>query len=76
MIMPTTVAAQDLRGEIETIVKEYLASHPDEVAGIVRDYMIQHPEMVGQIFSEIIKRRAGAAAAAGNGGPAGAAGNG
>ncbi len=73
VIMPMTVAAQDLRGEIETVVKEYLASHPDEVAGIVRDYMIQHPEMVGQILGEILKRRAGAAAAAGNGATAGAA---
>ena len=75
MMMPTTIAAQDLRGQIETIVKEYLASHPDEVAGIVKDYMIQHPEMVGQILGEILKRRAGAAAA-GNGAPAGVPGNG
>lgn len=70
MLAPAIAAAQDLRGEIETVVKEYLASHPDEVAGIVKDYMIQHPEMVGQIFSEILKRRA---AAAGNGATAGTA---
>lgn len=74
MIMPVTAMAQDLRGEIESIVKEYLASHPDEVAGIVKDYMVQHPEMVGQMLGEILKRRAGAATAAGNAAPGKAAG--
>lgn len=64
LLTPALSAAQDLRGEIETVVKEYLKSHPDEVAGIVKDYMIEHPEMVGQIFGEILKRRA---ATAGNG---------
>lgn len=61
--------AQDLRGEIDGIIKDYLASHPDEVGEIVKDYMIRHPEAVGQIISELLKHRpaasAGAAAAAG-----------
>jgi protein-disulfide isomerase len=56
-LAPTVGRAQDLRGEIEAIVRDYLASHPEEVAGIVKDYMIKHPEMVGQILAEMLKRR-------------------
>jgi hypothetical protein len=36
--------AQDLRGEIEAIVKDYLATHPDEVGEIAKNYMVKHPE--------------------------------
>jgi protein-disulfide isomerase len=58
--LPHSGWAQDLRGEIEAIVKDYLATHPDEVAGVVKNYMIQHPEMLGQMLAGILKRRAGA----------------
>ena len=72
LLAPTLGRAQELRGEIEVIVKEYLASHPDEVAGIVKDYMIKHPEMVGQILGEILKHRATTKAAADANSPASA----
>jgi protein-disulfide isomerase len=56
-LAPTVSRAQDLRGEIEAIVRDYLASHPEEVAGIVKDYMVKHPEMVGQILAEMLRHR-------------------
>jgi protein-disulfide isomerase len=64
--------AQDLRGEIDSIIKEYLASHPDEVGEIVKNYMIRHPEAVGQIIAELLKHRPAASTSAGAGGVANA----
>jgi len=68
LLPPQTSRAQDLRGEIETIVKDYLAAHPDEVGEIAKDYFVRHPEAVGQILAELLKHRpaamAGAAAGA------------
>ena len=36
LLPPHPGRAQDLRGEIEAIVKDYLATHPDEVGEIVK----------------------------------------
>jgi protein-disulfide isomerase len=49
--------AQSLRGEIESVVQEYLASHPDEVGQLVKDYLLKHPEVIQQVITEMIKRR-------------------
>lgn len=59
---PSVSQAQDLRGEIEGIVKEYLASHPDEVGEIAKEYFVKHPESVGQILAGLLKHRASASA--------------
>jgi len=63
-LAPRTVLAQDSRAATEAIVRDYLATHPDEVGAIVRDYFIRHPEAVGQILAELIKHRPSASAAA------------
>ncbi len=54
------VQAQDQRGQVEAVVKDYLASHPDELGEIVKNYFISHPEAVGQILAAILKSRPGA----------------
>ena len=54
-LVPQTLWAQDQRSETEAIVKDYLATHPDEVGEIVKGYFIRHPEAVGQILAELIK---------------------
>ncbi len=59
--------AQDQRAQVEAIVKNYLASHPEELGEIVKGYFIKHPEAVGQILAEILKRRPGAAGVAAGG---------
>ncbi len=61
-LAPPPSLAQDVRGEIETIVKDYLAAHPDEVGAIVKAYFIAHPEAVGQILVETLKHRSALAA--------------
>ena len=60
-----SAAAQDLRSEIEAIIREYLAAHPDEVGEIAKEYLIKHPEAVGQILAEMLKRRPAATASVG-----------
>lgn len=44
--------AEDLRGQIEEIVSQYLASHPEEVGEIVKRYFAQHPEALGEILAD------------------------
>jgi protein-disulfide isomerase len=61
---PPPCRAQELRTEIESIVKDYLAAHPDEVGEIVKGYFVKHPEAVGQILSEILKQRRATTASA------------
>jgi protein-disulfide isomerase len=56
LIAPHAGRAQDLRGEIENIIKDYLATHPDEVGEAVKAYMLAHPEVVAQILLETLKQ--------------------
>jgi protein-disulfide isomerase len=62
LLAPPAGRAADLRGEIEAIVKDYLASHPDELGEIVKGYMIKHPEVMNEIFAEALKSRPAAVA--------------
>jgi protein-disulfide isomerase len=62
LLAPRPSLAQDVRDEIEAIVRDYLAAHPDEVGEIVKGYFIRHPEAVGQILVETLKHRAAVAA--------------
>jgi protein-disulfide isomerase len=54
---PAASPAQTVREEIEAVVRDYLAAHPDEVGAIVKDYMIKHPEAIAEIFAEVLKQR-------------------
>lgn len=54
---PRSGQAQDLRAQIEEIIKDYLVSHPDEVGQIAKDYFVKHPEAVGQVLAELLKHR-------------------
>lgn len=56
--------AQASRAETEAIVKDYLATHPDEIEGIVRRYLIKNPEILRDMFIELMKRRAATQATA------------
>jgi protein-disulfide isomerase len=66
LLAPSTARAQDPRGEIEAIVKDYLATHPDEVGEIVKNYLVQHPEALGQILAAVLKRSPTAGASSGS----------
>jgi len=70
LLAPSASRAQDvqgqpdLRGQIEEIIKDYLATHPDEVGAIARDYMLKHPEAMGAILAQMLTHRSAAAAGA------------
>lgn len=57
LLAPQAGRAQDLRGEIESIIKDYIATHPDEVGEAVKAYLLAHPEAVAQILLETLKHR-------------------
>ena len=63
--------AQSSREQIEAVIKDYLAAHPEEIGQIVHDYMLKHPEALRSILVEVIKN--GRAAGAGQAAAAGAA---
>jgi protein-disulfide isomerase len=65
LMAPQAGRAQDLRGEIDAIIKDYLAAHPDEVGQIARDYMMKHPEAMGAILAQMLRQRSAAATTAG-----------
>jgi protein-disulfide isomerase len=73
LLSPSLSRAQDVRGEIETVIREYLAAHPEEVVEVLKTYLVQHPEAMGRILAELLKRRP---AAAGNPPASGATANG
>ncbi len=62
LVAPPPSQAQDLRGQIEAIVKDYLASHPDELGQIVKDYLVKHPEAVSEVLTGALKQRPSAIA--------------
>ena len=56
--------AQSSRADIETIVKNYLAEHPEEVQHIIKDYLVNNPEVLREALTEMIKNRRSATASA------------
>jgi protein-disulfide isomerase len=56
-------AAETSRSDIEAVVRDYLAKHPEEVQRIVKDYLVKNPEVIQEALSELMKRRAQATAA-------------
>ncbi len=57
LLAPQYGRSQDLRSEIDAIIKDYLATHPEEVTQIVKNYLVQHPEVAGEILAGLLKRR-------------------
>ncbi len=55
-------AAETTRAEIEAVVKDYLDAHPEDVQRIVKDYLKDHPEILRDALTELITKRAPAAA--------------
>jgi len=65
--------AQDVRQEIDAIIKDYLATHPYELGEIVKSYLVKHPEAVGEIMAGVLKHRSSSANASNSPAPGGAA---
>ena len=45
LLPASAIMAQDSNPELETVIKQYLAAHPDEIRAIVKDYVINHSEL-------------------------------
>jgi protein-disulfide isomerase len=72
VLAPRPSAAQEVRDEIEGIVRDYLAKHPDEVGEIVRGYLVKNPDVLREMLTELLRRRspAGVSAPAASASPA------
>jgi protein-disulfide isomerase len=59
LFMPpaSAIMAQDSNQELETVIKQYLATHPDEVRAIVKDYVINHPELFRDTLVDLMNRQ-------------------
>jgi protein-disulfide isomerase len=68
-LAPASGEAQTVREELDAAIKDYLATHPDEVGEIVKGYMVRHPEALAEIFAEVLKRRPPKANTAANSAP-------
>jgi protein-disulfide isomerase len=66
MLAPAASRAQTARAELDAVIKDYLAAHPDEVGEIVKGYMVRHPEALAEIFAEVLKHRRAKAGTAAN----------
>ena len=53
---PQGAGAQDLRGQIEGVVRDYLASHPEQVGELVKEYFAKHPEALAAIVANGLKQ--------------------
>lgn len=56
LLAPHQVPAQDMRGQIETVIKDYITAHPEVIGAAVRAYFAQHPEALGQIMATALKQ--------------------
>jgi len=60
--VPVGAPAQDSQAEIRAVIRDYLASNPEEVQRIVRDYIRNNPELLVATLNELMKQRQAAAA--------------
>lgn len=49
--------AQDLRGEIEGVVRNYIQNNPQAIQQIVKDYLANNPDLLQQILADTLKRQ-------------------
>ncbi len=55
--------AQESHEQLDAVVKQYLAAHPDFVGEIVKDYVIRHPDIFMNVLVNSLKRQPAAIAA-------------
>lgn len=54
-------SAQDLKGEIENIVQDYIRRNPQEFQKLVREYLTSNPEVLQQVIADALKKQRGGA---------------
>lgn len=66
MFLAIPAKAELQRTDVETIVKNYFSSHPEEVDRIVKDYLVKNPDVLRDALAEMLKKRLPVAATSGN----------
>lgn len=59
LLCSTPSFAQDLKGEIENIVQDYIRRNPQEFQKLVRDYLTSNPEVLQQVLADALKKQRG-----------------
>jgi protein-disulfide isomerase len=49
--------AQDNDSELDILVKQYLAAHPDVVGDIIKDYVGKHPDVFKNVLTDTLKQQ-------------------
>jgi len=57
--------AQESREQLDALIKQYLAAHPDVVGEIVKDYVVKHPDILMNVVGDALKQQPAAGGAPG-----------
>jgi protein-disulfide isomerase len=58
ILMPASACrAQVSQQDLEAIIKQYLATHPDQVGEIVKDYVVKHPGVFRDVLVDQMKQQ-------------------
>ncbi len=58
ILLPASITkAEEPHEQLDAVIKQYLAAHPDEVGEIVKDYVVKHPDIFMNVLVDVIKRR-------------------
>jgi protein-disulfide isomerase len=63
ILLPVSASkAQESHDELEALIKQYLAAHPEQVGEIVKDYVIKHPDVFRDVLGDALKQQPAAVA--------------
>jgi protein-disulfide isomerase len=65
LLPPISSRAQESREQLDAVVKQYLAAHPDAVGEIVKDYVAKHPDVLMNVLVDALKQQPAAGGAPG-----------
>jgi protein-disulfide isomerase len=65
LLSPAASRAQESHEQLDAIVKQYLAAHPEAVGEIVKDYVVKHPDIFTDVLVDALKRQPAAGGAPG-----------
>src|ERR1700676_618954 len=65
LLPATTSRTQESHEQLNAVVKQYLAAHPDVVGEIVKDYVIKYPDIFKDILVDSLKQQPAAIATPG-----------
>jgi protein-disulfide isomerase len=61
LLAPASSRAQD--SQLDAVVKQYLAAHPEAIGDIVKDYVVKHPDILMNVLVDALKQQPAAGAA-------------